>query len=149
MTIHLARGTGYTTVCGRIVRPGILLTFDRIGATCKKCLARSLTMIQGGRTDNTMRPIVAYMASAIIFEYTNYQGIKSTRRVLPERMEWKATPWHPTPQWLLTGYDLDKGEVRSFAMQDMNNVRDMIPAPPPYEPTTPNDEPDDEPTNPT
>jgi len=53
------------------------------------------------------------------FVYTNWQGVKGFRRVLPLRLRFAATEWHPEPQWLMDALDVDKGEERSFAMNDM------------------------------
>lgn len=50
------------------------------------------------------------------FYYTNHRGETAARRVLPLRLEWGATEWHPETQWLLWAYDLDRGAERAFAL---------------------------------
>lgn len=63
-------------------------------------------------------------ATPLSFAYTNWKGAQSRRRVLPCRLYFGATDWHPEPQWLLEALDLDKNALRVFA------VRDMVPESP-------------------
>ncbi len=62
-------------------------------------------------------------AKEIIFEYRNWRGDVSIRRVLPQRIWFGATEWHPGAQWLLEAFDLEKNEVRDFALCDITFVR--------------------------
>lgn len=50
--------------------------------------------------------------------YKNYRGEVSQRTVTPYSIDWLGTYWHPEPQWILTGFDHGKNEVRSFALVD-------------------------------
>lgn len=59
-------------------------------------------------------------ASAIDMEYTNWRGETTVRSVVPKRIWFGTTEWHPEPGWLLDAFDLDKQQVRSFALQDAN-----------------------------
>lgn len=54
------------------------------------------------------------------FEYVNYKGDKSIRKVegLPH-MWYGSTKYHPEPQWLMTAFDTDKLALRDFAMRDI------------------------------
>lgn len=52
------------------------------------------------------------------FLYTNHKGVTATRRVLPRRVYFGSTAWHPREQWLLEALDLDKMEDRTFALAD-------------------------------
>jgi hypothetical protein len=56
----------------------------------------------------------------ITFQYTNYRGETAMRTVRPVGIEFGSTAWHPEPQWLLHGVDLEKGEGRAFALRDCN-----------------------------
>lgn len=58
----------------------------------------------------------------MIFDYVNYRGEKSSRRVRHPSIEFQSTDWHPEQQWILHGFDLDKSLFRSFAMKDMSNI---------------------------
>lgn len=51
--------------------------------------------------------------------YKNYRGETRERHIVPERLWYGATDWHPEPQWVMDALDVEKGEVRSFAMQDI------------------------------
>jgi hypothetical protein len=59
----------------------------------------------------------------IEFDYFNWKGIKGHRKVLVTMFHYGSTEYHPEEQWLLEGVDMDKGEVRIFAMKDMSNVK--------------------------
>ncbi len=50
------------------------------------------------------------------FVYTNWKGETGKRRVLPIQLFWGVSEYHPTPQWLLHAYDLDKNDWRTFAL---------------------------------
>lgn len=58
------------------------------------------------------------------FWYKNYRGEVSERTVIPMRVYHGATDWHPTPQWLLEAWDMEKDAVRAFAMEDMQAAPD-------------------------
>ncbi len=51
--------------------------------------------------------------------YTNYRGETSLRRIVPERIHFGSTEWHPEPQWLLDAVDIEKKATRSFALKDI------------------------------
>lgn len=57
----------------------------------------------------------------IEFEYKNWEGKVSTRRVEPYRLWLGSTQWHPNPQMLLKALDLDKNEERDFAINDISS----------------------------
>jgi predicted DNA-binding transcriptional regulator YafY len=52
------------------------------------------------------------------FSYTNYRGEVSLRRVRPISVWVGLTAWHPSEQRFLKALDLDKNEVRDFALTD-------------------------------
>lgn len=51
--------------------------------------------------------------------YTNYRGETAIRSIVPDRIHFASTEWHPDPQWLLDAFDLEKNAIRSFAMKDI------------------------------
>jgi hypothetical protein len=63
-------------------------------------------------------------AHPITFKYTNYRGETAMRTVLLIRIEFGSTEWHPEPQWLLHGVDMDKAMGRAFALRDCNFTAD-------------------------
>lgn len=60
---------------------------------------------------------------AHIVEYTNWRGETARRTIIPIRMWWGATEWHPEEQWILTAWDVEKDAARDFAWQDMRPVQ--------------------------
>lgn len=55
----------------------------------------------------------------IVVRYTNWRGETADRRIRPYAVSFIGTNWHPEPQWILEAEDLDKRELRQFAMNDM------------------------------
>ena len=51
--------------------------------------------------------------------YTNYRGETAVRQVLPKRIWFGKTDWHPEEQWLLDAFDIEKQADRSFAIKDI------------------------------
>lgn len=64
----------------------------------------------------------------VLIGYTNYRGEYSRRKIVPARVWFGSTEWHPEEQWLLEAYDVEKGAVRDFAL------RDVVLALPPFVP---------------
>jgi predicted DNA-binding transcriptional regulator YafY len=58
-------------------------------------------------------------AGQVSILYTNYRGETAIRRIVPQRLWFGATSWHPEQGWLLDAIDIEKGEIRSFAMKDV------------------------------
>ncbi|WP_458524386.1 WYL domain-containing protein [Paracoccus aminovorans] len=54
------------------------------------------------------------------FSYKNWRGESATRRVRPLRMWFGSTEWHSEPQWFLEALDIDKNQVRDFALVDIS-----------------------------
>lgn len=59
----------------------------------------------------------------IEFDYTNWKGEKSKRRVFVNDFYFGATEYHNNEQWLMAAWDQDKRQHRKFAMADMSNVK--------------------------
>lgn len=57
-------------------------------------------------------------------EYTNWRGETGIRTIKPIRLWFGSTEYHPTPQWLLKAFDVDKGAERDFAVNDMRPCAD-------------------------
>lgn len=54
----------------------------------------------------------------VTLTYTNWKGETAERAIIPRRVWWGSTEWHPEPQWLLTAFDVDKQAERDFALKD-------------------------------
>ena len=48
--------------------------------------------------------------------YTNYRGETAIRTIVPDKIWFGSTEWHPEEQWLLDVLDVEKGERRSLAV---------------------------------
>ena len=64
------------------------------------------------------------MNTTMTFRYRNYRGEVSMREVVPCRIYFGGTDWHPEPQWLMEAWDIEKNAMRAFAMADMNVPED-------------------------
>jgi hypothetical protein len=56
---------------------------------------------------------------AVLVVYRNYRGETATRSILPQRLWFGSTEWHPEPQGLLDAVDTERHEERSFAFRDI------------------------------
>jgi predicted DNA-binding transcriptional regulator YafY len=57
----------------------------------------------------------------VILDYTNHKGERRERWVIPHRLYWGSTEYHPEPQWLLEAFDVEKQAIRTFAMDDVHS----------------------------
>lgn len=55
-------------------------------------------------------------APAVILPYTNWRGETADRTIVPGKLWFGATEWHPEPGWLVAAYDTEKGAMRDFAL---------------------------------
>jgi len=51
--------------------------------------------------------------------YTNYRGETAVRQIIPIKIWFGKTDWHPEEGWLLDAYDIEKQAERSFSMKDI------------------------------
>lgn len=51
--------------------------------------------------------------------YTNWKGETRERIILPISIEYKSTSWHKEEQWILIAMDIEKNEIRNFAIKDI------------------------------
>lgn len=59
------------------------------------------------------------MNNTLKFNYINWKGEESRREVIPLKMHLGTNRWHPEKQWLLTAFDVNKEDVRDFAIKDI------------------------------
>jgi hypothetical protein len=50
------------------------------------------------------------------YTYTNWRGQTRLRLLIPVRLYWGSTQYHPEPQWLLEAVDAETGQVKDFAL---------------------------------
>ena len=53
------------------------------------------------------------------FVYKNWRGEVAERQVVPEKIGWGTNEWHPEPQWLMEGFDVDRQAMRCYALGDV------------------------------
>lgn len=71
----------------------------------------------------TRRPEQAVPSELVVLlDYTNYRGERGTRRVVPQRVWFGATSWHPQDGWLLEAYDVEKQAQRDFALSCIHSM---------------------------
>lgn len=54
--------------------------------------------------------------------YTNWRGETADRIVVPGRVWFGTTSWHPEPQWFLSALDTVSGQMRDFALSGIQCV---------------------------
>jgi hypothetical protein len=54
-------------------------------------------------------------------DYTNWRGQRSRRRIMPIRIEFGSTEYHPEPQWFVVAIDIEKTDERKFSMKDIHS----------------------------
>lgn len=62
----------------------------------------------------------------LCFLYTNWRGESSWRQVWPGHTWYGTTEWHKDPQWFLHALDIDKNEVRDFALVDIREFANRV-----------------------
>jgi predicted DNA-binding transcriptional regulator YafY len=59
---------------------------------------------------------------ALLFYYRDRHGQLKERKVVPKRVYYGATAYYPAPQWLLEAFDVESGELKVFAMANINRT---------------------------
>jgi predicted DNA-binding transcriptional regulator YafY len=54
-------------------------------------------------------------------DYTNWRGQRSKRKIIPMSISFENNEWHPDTQWLLEATDVEKGEIRTFALANIHS----------------------------
>jgi len=52
--------------------------------------------------------------------YTNWKGEKRVRNIIPEKIWFGKTEWHPEEGWLLRAYDIDKKDYRDYDLSHIH-----------------------------
>lgn len=68
------------------------------------------------------RLVMAPEREAII-DYTNHEGKRYERRIIPGSISFEETPDHKPAQWVLRAWDLEKRAQRTFAMKNIHSWR--------------------------
>lgn len=57
----------------------------------------------------------------VTIDYTNWRGERSTRKIGPLRIDFTSNEWHPESQWMVQAVDIEKGEKRWFALDNIHS----------------------------
>lgn len=63
------------------------------------------------------------MEQTVQIIYTNWKGETAKRTIKPIELWYGATEYHREAQWLLRALDIEKDDVRNFAMKDIEEWR--------------------------
>jgi hypothetical protein len=63
-----------------------------------------------------------FFGKKVSFDYTNWRGERRTRTVKMLEFMFGSTEHHPEPQMLLRALDIDKNEVRYFAVRNIHSM---------------------------
>lgn len=68
-----------------------------------------------------MKPFkcVVNVGDLIQFDYTNWKGVKSKRKVIVQEFVFTKSKYHPEYQMFIQGYDMNKMNERTFAVKDI------------------------------
>jgi len=62
---------------------------------------------------------------SVVIDYTNWKGDRRKRTIIPHRVDFENTEWHPVTQWLLEAVDCEDGKLKQFAMKDIHSWEPM------------------------
>jgi hypothetical protein len=65
------------------------------------------------------QPQVPYVNHPIKVVYTNWRGETAVRSIVPVKVYFGSTDYHPEEQWLLEVWDVERGAVRVYALKDI------------------------------
>jgi hypothetical protein len=60
----------------------------------------------------------------IVIDYTNWEGFRRHRAIVPIKIFFGSNEWHPKPCWLLLALDIEKRAERTFAMNNVHEWRE-------------------------
>lgn len=67
----------------------------------------------------------ALLHQHVMIDYTNHAGMRTIRQIVPMLQErsfrFGSTEWHPETQYLLDAYDIQKDDLRTFAVKDIHS----------------------------
>jgi len=90
-------------------------------------MARALAAADAAASKQDANPAVMLDSpQPVLIEYINWRDEIGFRRILPHRIMYGSTEWHPNAQWLLEATDLDKNAERIFALGDITEWESIV-----------------------
>jgi predicted DNA-binding transcriptional regulator YafY len=66
-------------------------------------------------------------AQVVEIDYTNWRGERLIRCIVPTGVvAFENNEWHLEPQWLLEAIDIEKDEIRMFAMRSIHSWKPRL-----------------------
>lgn len=62
----------------------------------------------------------------VTINYTNYRGETADRNIIPKGIFFGTTKFHKDKQWMLHAFDVEKQELRDFALRDIHNWSEVV-----------------------
>ena len=59
--------------------------------------------------------------STVEIDYTNYKGIRRIRTIIPFKIKFCTSEWHPEKQWILFATDIETKTLKQFAIKDIHS----------------------------
>lgn len=59
----------------------------------------------------------------VVFKYHNWKGDTSVRKAIVKEYGFGETEFHKDPQWFMKAMDVDKLELRDFAIRDITDLK--------------------------
>lgn len=77
-----------------------------------KAILSEVAFISDGRFD---------ARKVVTIDYTNYNGLRTTRRMVPIHVWFGVNNYHTGPQWFVSAYCLERMALRVFAMKAIHS----------------------------
>lgn len=61
----------------------------------------------------------------VMINYTNWRGIRASRRIQPLNLFFDSNEYHPELQWLLDAIDRETESRRTFALSNIHSWRQI------------------------
>jgi hypothetical protein len=72
------------------------------------------------QTNQTSIPAHLDSSRVLVVRYKNWRGEVALRSIIPTgELRWGTTAFHPSEQWLLTVWDLERNDYREYALKDI------------------------------
>lgn len=102
-------------------RSGIKHGFIGISEDVRAEIIGSLAAIIREAYQQSLPDLLAQSTEKIVtIDYTNWRGVRELRLISPIAWHITSNKWHPIRQWMLAAADIDKGELRYFALSGIH-----------------------------
>ena len=82
-------------------------------------------MNQGETMNDPASFVVSDQTQRVEFTYKNWKSDTRKRKAIMTKIFLGSNEWHKDPQWLADGIDLEKNAMRTFALKDISDIRQV------------------------